>query len=57
MKTIDHYLCRDCEQDLKTAGLIYKRVPGCEGEQPVCDFCRQRRFTAKYRIQYGRREK
>ena len=54
MKIRELALCRDCVKDLAAAQLAYKPVPGHEGEEPVCVFCRQKRFTGRYAIQYGR---
>ena len=54
MKVRELALCRDCEQMLRDAQLIYKALHGFEGEEPTCAFCKQKRFTAKYLVQYGR---
>ena len=55
MKTLERYLCAECAQMLRDAQLVYKKVPGAEGEKPECDWCRKRRYGAKYKIVYGRR--
>ena len=53
MKTIERFLCPDCEKDLAAAGLVYKKIPGTE-EGRECDWCGKRRYCTKYRIIYGR---
>ena len=52
--TVDRFLCRDCEQNLKDAQLVYKKIPGTENADR-CEWCKARRYGAKYRIKYGRR--
>ena len=53
MKTVEHFLCFDCEKDLTTAGLVHKKLPNTE-ETGKCEFCKRRRYGARYLIQYGR---
>lgn len=31
MKTIDRYLCADCERNLREAQIIYKKIPNTQG--------------------------
>lgn len=54
MKTIERYLCIECAQMLRDAQLVYKKVPGREGDKPVCDWCHKKRYGTAYQIQYGR---
>lgn len=53
MKTLERYLCIECAQMLRDAGLIYKKVPGSEGEKAECEWCHKKRYGAGYRIRYG----
>ena len=53
MKTVEHFLCFDCEKDLTQAGLVHKKLPNTE-ETGKCEFCKRRRYGARYLIQYGR---
>ena len=56
MKIAERFACVDCEKNLTAAGLVHKRVPNTEGGCK-CDFCKQRRYCAKYQIQYGRTDR
>ena len=51
--TADRFLCKDHEQWLKDAQLVYKKIPGTENADR-CEWCKARRYGAKYRIKYGR---
>ena len=53
MKTINRYLCIECAQMLRDANLVYKKVAGCEGMEPECQWCNKKRYGAVYRIKYG----
>lgn len=54
MKTIDRYLCADCERNLREAQIIYKKIPNTQGEKDRCEWCRKMRSGSMYRIRYGR---
>jgi len=56
MKIAERNVCIDCERDLTTAGLVHKKIPNTEAGCR-CDFCKQRRYCARYQIQYGRERK
>ena len=53
MKTVDHFLCFDCERDLTVAQLAHEKLPNTENAGK-CEFCKRRRYGAVYRIRYGR---
>ena len=55
MKTVEKYLCSEHAQWLKDAGLIFKKVPGSEGERDECDWCGRVCYGARYKIRYGGR--
>lgn len=54
MKTVVRYLCTECVQDMKDAGLIFRKLPGTEGNKDECAWCHRRRYGAEYEICYGR---
>ena len=54
MSELERYLCETCRRMLDDAQLVYKKVPNTEGEKQYCDWCRYRRFGARYKIQFGR---
>ena len=57
-QTIRRALCVDCAGTLRDAQLVFRKIPGTDGEEPKCAWCRQRRYTSTYEIRYGRgREK
>lgn len=53
-KTMKRALCAECAQTLRDAQLVFRKLPGTEGAEPRCAWCRQRRYTSGYEIQYGR---
>lgn len=56
MKTADVPLCWTCKEEvLRPSQLIFKKIPNTYCDEPVCAFCKQKRITNKYRIQYGRK--
>lgn len=56
MTTIERFLCEICRQQLDGAGLVYKKVPGTEGEKQRCDWCKEKHYGARYLIRFGRDE-
>ena len=57
MKTLKRYLCAACEKGLADANLVYKKVPGTDGQRDTCAWCGRRCYGAEYEIQYGRDRK
>jgi hypothetical protein len=53
MAVAECYACKDCERDLTAALLVHKKIPNTEDTRE-CEFCKQRRLCAKYKIRYGR---
>lgn len=53
--TLDRYLCKDCRQNLQRAGLIFKKMPGLEGSEERCAWCKRPCAGSVYRIKYGRK--
>lgn len=56
MKTADRDLCQSCRQILHDSKMIYKIVPGHEGDAEWCAWCKRKKPTSRYRIQYERRK-
>lgn len=54
MKTAERYLCSGCVQDMKQAQLIFKPLPGTNGERQKCEWCGRLCYGARYKILYGR---
>jgi hypothetical protein len=54
MKTIERYLCAECAQVLRESQVVFRRLPNTDGAEPKCDWCRKKRYGAKYLIRYGK---
>ena len=53
MKTLERTLCPACEEELRAARLVYKKLPGTEGSCK-CEWCGKVRYCTRYQIVYGR---
>lgn len=54
-KILERTLCPDCERQMTEAHVVHKRVPYSEGSA-VCDWCRKRRYSARYKVRIGKEE-
>ena len=57
MKTCERYLCAGCMKNMEAAQIIFKKIPGTEGDRQKCEWCGRSCYGAKYKIMYGRKEK
>ena len=55
MKKLERYLCAGCVKNMEKAQLIFKKVPGTEGERKPCSWCGRSCYGAVYKIMYGGR--
>lgn len=53
MMTIDRFLCRACERNMREAQLVYKKLPGTDDAEE-CAWCHERKLGAVYRIKTGK---
>ena len=53
MKTLRRNLCRDCEDTLRKAGLVYRQRHR-EADASLCDWCHKQRVLRRFEIQYER---
>ncbi len=57
MSTLRRYLCAGCVRNMEQAQLVFKKIPGSEGEKQVCSWCGRKCYGADYLIMYGRGRK
>lgn len=53
VKTLKRNLCRDCEDTLRKAGLVYRQRHR-EADASLCDWCHKQRVLRRFEIQYER---
>ena len=54
MKKLERYLCAGCVRNMEQAQLIFKKVPGTDGEKKACQWCGRQCYGSTYKIMYGR---